>query len=70
MSEMDDATLFEATRDGIAASMHEAAVRRFGAARADALRPVIEELAADAARVQLFRLRPEDRPAFYLNAEV
>ena len=69
MTETDYAALFETTRHKIAGSMHEQAIRRFGAVRAEALRPAIGELASDAARVQLFGLTPEDRPAFYLNEE-
>ena len=67
MNEADCAALFNSTRHAIAERMRESATRRFGAARAEALRPAIEELAIDAARVQLFRLALEDRPAFYLN---
>jgi hypothetical protein len=69
MNETEDAILFEASKAEIEKRMLAMAVGRFGAETAQALRPAIAELAADAARVQLFRLEPQLRPAFYLNAE-
>jgi DNA-binding FadR family transcriptional regulator len=69
MSEAEDAALFEAARAEIETRMLALAVTRFGAEAAARLRPVIAELAADAARVQLYPVDPQLRPAFYLNAE-
>jgi hypothetical protein len=68
MSENVERSLSDATRDAIVERMFALAIRRFGTRRAELLRPAIEELAADAALVQLYRLDRWDRPAFFLNS--
>jgi hypothetical protein len=68
VSEREEDARFVASRAVIAERMLAMAAGRFGAEAAEALRPAIAELAADAARVQLYPLDPQIRPAFYLNA--
>jgi hypothetical protein len=68
MSEAEAEARLAAVQAAIAERMIAMAVCRFGAEAAEALRPAIAELAADAARVQLYPLDPQLRPAFYLNA--
>jgi hypothetical protein len=69
MSEPKDEALFEASKAEIETRMLALAISRFGSEAAARLRPAIAELAADAARVQLYPVDPQLRPAFYLNAE-
>jgi DNA-binding FadR family transcriptional regulator len=69
MREPDDGTLFEAARAEIETRMLTLAVSRFGAEATARLRPAIAELAGDAARVQLYPVDTQFRPAFYLNTE-
>ena len=69
MSELPNAGPFEAVRAEIESRMLALAASRFGAEAAGRLRPAIAELAADAARVQLYPVDPQRRPAFYLNNE-
>lgn len=69
MDERPDADLFEAAKAEIETRMLALAVSRFGSQAAARLRPDIAELAADAARVQLYPVDPQRRPAFYLNTE-
>ena len=57
----------QASSNNILERMLATAARRFGAERAEILRPAISELALSAARVQLFRLELQDRAAFLLN---
>ena len=60
---------FQASADEILERMLATAARRFGAERAEILRPAITELAVNAARVQCFHLERHDRAAFYLNTK-
>ena len=48
-----------------AAALHAAAERRFGAARAEALRQTIEDVAGWMAEVATFPVDADEPPAFY-----
>jgi len=70
VDDIDEAAQLQSSANGLLERMLTTAAHRFGPERAEELRPVIAELAVSAARVQLYRLELEDRPAFYLNAKV
>jgi hypothetical protein len=55
----------DALRADYAARLHADAVRRFGAARADALRPLLEDAAGWMAEVMTYPVDPDEPPAFY-----
>ena len=60
-------------RDGrraeYAAGLQAEVQRRFGAARAEALKQAIEDTAGWMAEVATFPVDPEGHPAFYLESE-
>lgn len=70
VDDKDQAAQLHASADELLERMLATAARRFGAERAEALRPAIAELAASAAQVRSYRLGLGDRPGFYLNAKV
>lgn len=55
----------ETRREEYAAGLHAEAGRRFGAARAEALRQTIEDVAGWMAEVAAFPVDPDEHPAFY-----
>lgn len=55
----------EQLRDEYAAGLRAEAGRRFGPARAEALRQTIEDTAAWMAEVATFPVDPDEHPAFY-----
>lgn len=57
----------ESRRTAIAEALLLAAERRFGAERAEALRPAIDEAAIKLAEVAEFPVDEEERPAFYMT---
>ena len=59
----------EARRAGYADELRAAAVRRFGAERAEALAKAIEDTAGWMAEVAAFPVDQDEPPAFYLERE-
>ena len=55
----------EARRAAYAAGLHAEVARRFGAARAEALRQTIEDTAGWMADVAAFPVPEDEHPAFY-----
>jgi predicted secreted protein len=57
----------EARREQVLEELSEAAVRRFGSERAAALHAALAALAGDIAKIGLFPLGIDDRPAFFVH---
>lgn len=57
----------ETRRAAVAQSLLAEAVRRFGADRAEALRPSLEETAGHLADLALFPIDPEEGPAYSMD---
>jgi hypothetical protein len=55
----------DALRAAYAAGLRADAERRFGAARAEALKPIIDNVAGWMADVAAFPVDPDEPPAFY-----
>ena len=58
----------ESKRAELAAGLRAAAERRFGAGRAEADAPMIDEIAGRMAEVAAFPVAADEPPAFYVEA--